>query len=75
MVTLDGNLIHYGEIAVIGVFSYHPKFHKLSLDLLAKRKLPAESLITHTFELSKINEAYQTALSGKALKVVIEIGR
>jgi len=75
MITLDGNLIHYGEIEVIGAFSYHPKFHKLSLDLLAEEKLPAGSLITHTFELDKINEAYQTAVSGQALKVVIEIGR
>jgi L-iditol 2-dehydrogenase len=75
MTTLDGNLIHYGEIEVIGAFSYHPRFHKLSLNLLAKRKLPIESLITHTFELDNINEAYRTAASGEALKVVIEIGR
>ena len=75
MITLDGNLIHYGEIEVIGAFSYHPRFHKLALDLLAGGKLPVTSLITHTFELDKINEAYQTAVSGKALKVVIEIGR
>ena len=75
MITLDGNLIHYGEIEVIGAFSYHPKFHKMSLGLLADGKLPAASLITHTFELEKINEAYHTAVSGEALKVVIEIGR
>lgn len=75
MITLDGNLIHYGEIEVIGAFSYHPRFHKLALDLLAGGKLSVTSIITHTFELDKINEAYQTAVSGKALKVVIEIGR
>jgi L-iditol 2-dehydrogenase len=75
MTTLDGNLIHYGEIQVIGAFSYHPRFHKLALALLAGRRLPAASLITHTFELDKINQAYQTAASGEALKVVIEIGR
>ncbi len=75
MTTLNGNLIHYGEIQVIGAFSYHPRFHKLALDLLAEQKLPAASLITHTFELDKISQAYQTAASGEALKVVIEIGR
>ncbi len=75
MTTLNANLIHYGEIQVIGAFSYHPRFHKLALALLAERKLPAASLITHTFELDKINQAYQTAASGEALKVVIEIGR
>jgi L-iditol 2-dehydrogenase len=75
MTTLDGNLIHYGEIEVIGAFSYHPRFHKLSLNLLAAQKLPVESLITHTFELDEIDEAYRTAASGEALKVVVEIGR
>jgi len=75
MTTLNGNLIHYGEIEVIGAFSYHPRFHKLALNLLADQKLPAASLITHTFELDRINEAYQMAASGDALKVVIEIGR
>jgi L-iditol 2-dehydrogenase len=75
MTTLNGNVIHYGEIEVIGAFSYHPRFHKLSLNLLAQKKLPVASLITHTFELDKINEAYRTASGGEALKVVIEIGR
>ena len=75
MTTLDSNLIHYGEIQVVGAFSYHPRFHKLALSLLADGKLPAASLITHTFELDKINEAYDTAASGEALKVIIKIGR
>jgi len=75
MTTLDSNLIHYGEIQVVGAFSYHPRFHKLALSLLADGKLPADLLITHTFELDKINEAYDTAASGEALKVIIKIGR
>jgi L-iditol 2-dehydrogenase len=75
MTTLDGNRIHYGQIEVIGAFSYHPRFHKLSLRLLADGKLPAALLITHTFELDEINQAYQTAMSGEALKVIIERGR
>lgn len=75
MTTLNSNLIHYGEIQVVGAFSYHPRFHKLALGLLAEGKLPADLLITHTFELEKINDAYETAASGKALKVIIKIGR
>ena len=75
MTTLNGNVIHYGEIEVIGAFSYHPRFHKMSLNLLARKKLPVTKLITHTFELDEINEAYRVAVGGEALKVVIEIGR
>ena len=73
--TLNSNLIHYGEIQVVGAFSYHPRFHKLALSLLTEGKLPADLLITHTFELERINNAYNTAASGEALKVIIKIGR
>jgi L-iditol 2-dehydrogenase len=75
MTSLDSNLIHYGEIQVVGAFSYHPRFHRLALSLLAEGKLPADTLITHTFELEKINKAYDIAASGDALKVIIKIGR
>jgi L-iditol 2-dehydrogenase len=75
MTTLDANRIHYGQIEVVGAFSYHPRFHKLALDLLADGSLPAGLLITHTFGLDEINHAYRAAASGEALKVIIEIGR
>jgi L-iditol 2-dehydrogenase len=73
MTILDGNLIHYGQIEVIGAFSYHPSDHKTALDLLAEGKLPAESLITHSFSLEKIVAAYEAAVSGEALKVIVKI--
>lgn len=73
MTTLDSNIIHYGEIEVIGAFSYHPTVHELAMDLLSQGKIPADLLITHKFDLSQINEAYETASAGKALKVLITI--
>ncbi len=73
MTTLDGNKIHYGEVEVIGAFSYHPRVHEEALHLLAKGTLPAEKVITHQLPLDQINEAYQTAATGKALKVLISL--
>lgn len=71
--TLDSNVIHYGEIEVIGAFSYHPTMHELALDLLSRGSIPADLLITHAFDLAQINDAYETASEGKALKVLITI--
>lgn len=71
MTTLDSNIIHYGEIEVIGAFSYHPIVHELALDLLSQGHIPADLLITHTFDLARIDEAYDTASTGEALKVLI----
>ena len=71
MVTFDSNRIHYGEIEVVGAFSYHPTMHALALDALLRGLIPADLLITHTFPLDEINAAFETAASGAGLKVVI----
>lgn len=71
MTTLNGNLIHYGEIEVIGAFSYHPTAHALALDLYRRGALPIERLITHRFPLERIDDAFAMAASGEGLKVVV----
>lgn len=74
MVTLDANRIHYGEIAVLGAFSYHPTVHALALDTLARGIIPAEHLVTHTFALDDIAEAFDVAATGRGLKVMVRPG-
>lgn len=75
MTILDGNKIHYGEVEVLGAFSYHPRVHREALNLLADGTLPAEEIITHRFPLDEVNQAYQTAATGNALKVLISLER
>jgi L-iditol 2-dehydrogenase len=71
MTALDSNRIHYGEIEVVGAFSYHPSFHELALDALRRAIIPADKLVTHTFPLEEVSEAFETAASGEGLKVVV----
>jgi L-iditol 2-dehydrogenase len=71
MTVLDSNRIHYGEIEVVGAFSYHPSFHKLALDVLARKIVPADLLVTHTFSLDQVDQAFEMAASGQGLKVVV----
>lgn len=72
MATFDANRIHYGEIVVVGAFSYHPTDHALALDVLKRKVIPADQLITHTFKLDQIAQAFQTAASGEGLKVMVK---
>jgi L-iditol 2-dehydrogenase len=72
MTSLDGNLVHYGEIEVIGSFSYHPTYHALALKVIEQKRICADQLVTHCFPLEQINEAFQMAAGGKALKVVVD---
>jgi L-iditol 2-dehydrogenase len=69
---LDGNRIHYGEITITGAFSYHPSFHQLALDVIGHQLISARQIITHTFSLDQIDEAFAVAASGDALKVIVE---
>jgi L-iditol 2-dehydrogenase len=73
MTTLDGNRIHYGEIEVIGAFSYHPTHHHLALEVLARGVISVPDLITHTFPLAEIDQAFHTADSGEGLKVMVQM--
>ena len=74
MTTLDGNRIHYSEIRVIGTFSYHPSYHALALETIKRGIVKSEDIITHTFPLDEIDQAFQTASSGDALKVMVQMG-
>jgi L-iditol 2-dehydrogenase len=68
---LDGNRIHYGEIQVVGAFSYHPTMHAMALEFIQRNSDLAAKFITHSFTLEQINEAFQMAASGEALKVLV----
>jgi L-iditol 2-dehydrogenase len=71
MTTLDSNRIHYGEIEVVGAFSYHPSIHQDALDVLARKIVPTDLVVTHTFSLDQVTEAFETAASGIGLKAVV----
>lgn len=70
--SLNANLVHYGEILVIGAFSYHPTYHQQALEVISRGLIPADRFITHTFALEHINEAFNTAAGGQALKVMVD---
>jgi len=75
MTALDANRIHYGEIEVVGSFSYQPVAHERALELLRRKQIPSDLLITHRFPLERIAEAFKVASSGESLKVMIVTSR
>jgi L-iditol 2-dehydrogenase len=71
MTTLDANRIHYGEIEVVGAFSYHPSYHERALDAIRRGLVPVERIVTHTLPLDEVDEAFRIADSGEGLKVMV----
>lgn len=73
MTCVDANRVHYGEVQISGSFSYHPIFHQIALEVIKRKNIVAEKVITHQLPLDEINSAFHTAVSGEALKVIVSI--
>lgn len=71
MTSLDANRVHYGEIRVVGAFSYHPSFHALALAAIERGLIDSDQVITHEFPLHDAERAFEVAASGEALKVMV----
>jgi L-iditol 2-dehydrogenase len=73
MTQLDANRIHYDEIRVVGSFSYHPEFHRRALRLLERGQVEAEAIVSHTFPIEQVREAFRAMAAGEALKVMVRM--
>jgi L-iditol 2-dehydrogenase len=70
---LNANKIHYGEIQVIGSFSYHPVMHEQALQAILCRQIRSEDVISNIIKLDEVSKAFEIAASGNALKILIKM--
>lgn len=69
-VPLDINRIHYGELQLVGNFSYHPRQHQRALDLLASGAIDCDRLIT-TYSLDQTRQGLHDIRDGNVMKAVV----
>jgi threonine dehydrogenase-like Zn-dependent dehydrogenase len=70
-VPIDANQIVQKEMSVAGTFAYRGEFSQV-LQMLSDGRVTAEPLITHTFSLDQITEAFTAQLSkDSSIKVQI----
>jgi len=65
------NRVHYKEAYITGSHGSTPQQHKKALELIVRKKIQLDFLITHKFPLNEIHAAFEVAQSGKGLKVVV----
>ncbi len=70
--TLDGNLIHYGEIVVMGAFSYPAYVHEKALAAIAAGQIHPEKYFNLVVSLDDIVQGFRAAAEGRALKVLVK---
>lgn len=69
--SLLSNTIHYKECFVTGSHGSTPRQHEMAVELLEKKRVRVQPLITHHFRLTEINEAFRAMESRQGMKVMI----
>ena len=71
-VRFDTNLIHYRQLVVTGVTGGAPRDFRAALALIGAGRVPVDRVVSHRFPLLDLAAAYQAAMGGDAMKVVLE---
>jgi L-iditol 2-dehydrogenase len=71
-IRVSTEILHYGDVTVIGAFHATPIHFKKALDLIASKTINVKPLITRRMPLIKIKEAFETlTASKKDVKIAI----
>jgi len=71
-VTVGTELLHYGEVTMLGTFHATPAHFKKALNLIASGTVKVKPLITRHMKLDEINEAFEILTTSKSeLKIAI----
>lgn len=70
-VALDTNAIHYKSLLVTGTTGGGPRDYVASLKLIGSGRVDVRRVVSHVYPFADLAQAYKTAASGTALKVVI----
>ena len=71
-IKLNAELLHYGEVIVMGTFHTTPLHFRKALNLIASRTIDVQPLITRRMKLEEINEAFKVLSTSKSeIKIAI----
>lgn len=70
-VPLDTNAVHYKNLLVTGMSGGSPQDYQAALRLIEARRVDVRQVTSHVLPIADVGKAYELALSGKAMKVVM----
>lgn len=71
-VDLDANAVHYKNLVVTGTTGGSNRDYRKALDLIVSRRVDVRQIISHRFDFQQLPQAYEVALAGTGMKVVIQ---
>jgi len=69
--SIDTGAVHYGELALKGVFHHTPRDVREAMRLISTRQVKVAPLITHRMKLPQVEAALRLMQSGAAIKVAL----
>jgi L-iditol 2-dehydrogenase len=71
-IRVDTEMLHYGEVTVMGAFHTTPLHFREALNLISSRTIDVRSLVTRKMKLEKIREAFDVLSTSKSeIKIAI----
>jgi L-iditol 2-dehydrogenase len=70
-ISLETEPLHYGEITLTGTFHHTPHYISTALQLIAQRRIPVEQLISGTFPLTRLQDAFERLFAHQGIKYAI----
>jgi len=71
-ISFNSNLVHYKELTVTGSHGCCTYHCQKALELQNSKAIDLKPLITNVFNLSKIDKAFEAAMTGKGLKTIVK---
>lgn len=72
-ISIDPNLIHYGELVLTGSADSTPQDMQQALDLIEGGLVDTESLISHLLPLEELGRGFEMVKNTEGLKIMIEV--
>lgn len=72
-ITIDPNIIHYSEVKVVGAFGFSSDDFNNAAHLLANGEIKLDQIITNTYPLEDILEAFKNSTNPETVKTVVQI--
>jgi L-iditol 2-dehydrogenase len=70
-IMFKSNIVHYRQLKITGTTGSTISQFIKSMEILSKKEFDIRGLITHTFGLKEIEDAFEKVISGKGLKIAI----
>jgi 2-desacetyl-2-hydroxyethyl bacteriochlorophyllide A dehydrogenase len=72
---LDLHRLFWRELRILGARVYERRDFERAVELVAEGAIPADRLITRVVPLAEVASAFETLEEGRAMKLLVEVGR